>query len=55
MTDNQETIKESIYLIKTMREILIREFSYDGEDETGVKTYQKTVDVAKEFLTKYEN
>jgi hypothetical protein len=49
-----ELEKELANSCRELRAIVIAEFSYDGEDEHGVKTYQDEVDRAAEVVKKAE-
>lgn len=51
MTDLEKELADSC---RKLRAIVIAEFSYDGEDERGVKTYQDEVDRAAEVIRKAE-
>lgn len=51
MTDLEKELVDSC---RELRAIIIAEFSYDGEDEHGVKTWQDEVDRAAEAIKKAE-
>jgi hypothetical protein len=44
------TTKEIIGTLEKLKDILIGEFSYDGEDPRGVKAYQNQVDEAQDLI-----
>jgi hypothetical protein len=43
-----------IFTLKKLRQILIDEFSYDGQDPKGVKRYQPIVDATQELIDELE-
>lgn len=44
---------EAIQMLDRLTQIIINEFSYDGQDPKGVKAYQGEVDKARDILDRF--